>query len=137
MFDCQTLTNKRFSLRSIIVKNDSDIINAGFKCFAEFDESDYLIPHFIICTYTRIFTPQSHKKTSKQLIRLKMRENGVRSVILTILNFRRRYLREGKIWMVWVAAKSQSFPPTRFSIRHIFLGSDTHVHAHVQTQSQV
>ena len=78
------LINKRFSLRSITVNNDSDIINAGFKCFSEFDEADDLIPHFVICT--NYFANSGHEKTFfKEIFWLKMRENGVRSVILTIL----------------------------------------------------
>ena len=36
---------------------------------------------------------------------------------------------------VWVSAKSESFPPTRFSMSHIFLRSDTN--HHVQTKSQI
>ena len=44
-------------------------------------------------------------------------------------------LREDIIWKVWVDAKSQSFPPTRFSMSNFFLESDTR--DHVQTQSPI
>ena len=87
------MTNKRFSLRSITVKNDSDIINAGFKCFAEFDVGDDLIPHFVICPGTITGFVMTNKKFVmtyfKEIFRPKMRENGVRSAIVTILNLSR------------------------------------------------
>ena len=77
------MTNIRFSLRSITVKNHSDIVNAGLKCFSEFDEihrCDDLIPHFIIC-----INYYGHETTFKDIFWAKMREYGVRSAILTIL----------------------------------------------------
>ena len=47
------------------------------------------------------------------------------------LNERLEILGEDIILKVWVFAKSESFPPTRFSMSHIFLRSDTY--HHVQT----
>ena len=85
------LTNKRFSLRSIKEKNDSDIINAGFKYFSEFDEGDDLIPHLVICTNYPIY--YDYEKTYfKEIFMLKMREYGVRSAISTNLYLKREDL---------------------------------------------
>ena len=84
------MTNIQFSLRSITVKNNSDIVNAGLKCFSEFDEihrCDDLIPHFIIC-----INYYGHETTFKEIFWAKMREYGVRSAILTTLNLRRQCL---------------------------------------------
>ena len=55
--------------------------------------------------------------------------------ISSIPNGQIQRLREDIILKVWVSAKSESFPPTRFSMSHIFLRSDTN--HHVQTQSQI
>ena len=106
------LTNKRFLLRSITEKNTGpilfdpnlvDVINAGFKCFSGFDECEDLIPHFIICTSFRMshlrhdstghdswaMRISGYKETFKEIFWAKMREYGVRSAILTIINLRR------------------------------------------------
>ena len=91
------MTNIRFSLIPIKEKSDSDVINAGFKCFSEFDECDDLIPHFIICKNFSMWNHpcgvfHSHRKTLKGIFWEKMREYGVRSAIFTVVCLRRQYL---------------------------------------------
>ena len=82
-------------LRSIKVKSYTDAIAAGVEHISAFGNDD-LIPHFITChrhNACRYYRCVEEKKTMEALFLLKMRKNGIRSAILTMLYLRRGYLR--------------------------------------------
>ena len=68
--------------------NDRKIIDEGFKSMVSFG-NDELVPHFIYCGKYYIW---SRVKNFKKMFLIKMKENGIKSSILTMLYMRRRNL---------------------------------------------
>ena len=87
------------SFRSIIVKGHTDAIDAGVKLISKFGNDDY-VPHLIICSNYRdpffLFDRETSRyngiKTFKNIFLRRMRQNGMRSAILTIVSFRQHKL---------------------------------------------
>ena len=80
-------------LRSIKVKNYTDVIADGVKDISAFGNDD-LIPHFITChCYNGYLRFVEKNKTLTEIFFLKMRKYGIRSAILTMLNLRHSNLR--------------------------------------------
>ena len=88
------------SVRSIIVKGHTDAIDAGVKRISEFGNDDY-VPHLIICSNYRdpfwLSDSDPFKyngiKTFKNIFLRRMRKNGMRSAILSIVSFRQQKLK--------------------------------------------
>ena len=75
-------------LRSIKVKNYTDVIADGVKHIAAFGNDD-LIPHFITCHCHDGYWQLVEEKTLQEIFMSKMRKYGIRSAILTMLYLER------------------------------------------------